>query len=185
MRTHLKSGSKNCYKAVFDFHLCPQEWTTLMHSETNLLQRSALWCYVGGRADVYSVDFLQTQCSNRPPEAINHQSNHCYLSTNQTNVVFRPIHPNKPKSTHPTNISSQLPLTPLSIVHFSTLHLGVQVHSFISFSLTSTLSTFYSSFLCFCFPAKRCSFVILPSWQTLSTNIFSQPHFDPLAPAAI
>ena len=126
MRTHLKSGSKKCYKAVFDFQFFPQERTTLMHSETNLLQRSALWCYVGGRADVYSEDFLQTApsasvpCSNRPPEAINQQSNHCCLSTNQTNVVFRPIHPNKQNQLIQLIISCRPWLTPLSTtsVHY-------------------------------------------------------------------
>ena len=86
MCTHLKSGSKNCYKAVFDFHLCPQEWTTLMHSETNLLQRSALWCYVGGRADVYSEDFLQTA----PSAAIDQQKP---STRNPTTAIFQPTRP--------------------------------------------------------------------------------------------
>ena len=159
MRTHLKSGSKKCYKAVFDFQFFPQERTTLMHSETNLLQRSALWCYVGGRADVYSEDFLQTAPSagNRPPEAINHQSNHCYLSTNQTNVVFRPIHPNKQNQL----IQLIFPLSCLwlhSPLQYSTSRSRFKfIHSFhfLSHQLYPRLS---SSFLCFCFPAKRCFF---------------------------
>ena len=159
MRTHLKSGSKKCYKAVFDFQFCPQG---MDHSDalwdkspsekcTLMLRRRASWCLLWG----FSPN--RPQCSNRPPEAINHQSNHCYLSTNQTNVVFRPIHPNKQNQL----IQLIFPLSCLwlhSPLQYSTSRSRFKfIHSFhfLSHQLYPRLS---SSFLCFCFPAKRCFF---------------------------
>ena len=162
----------------------PSEKCTLM------LRRRASWCLLWGFSPNRPQGQQSTTRSHQPPIQplifIN-QSDQCCLPT---------YPPQQTKSTHPTNISSQLPLTPQStsvlciwepIQIHSILKASFQlrfIHSFhfLSHQLYPRLS---SSFLCFCFPAKKCSFAILPSWQTLSTNIFSQPHFDPLAPAAI
>ena len=157
MRTHLKSGSKNCYKAVFDFQFCPQG---MDHSDalwdkspsekcTLMLRRRASWCLLCG----FSPNPVQqsTTRSHQPaiqPLLFINQSDQCCLPT---------YPPQQTKSTHPTNISSQLPLTPQS-TSVLCIQEPIQIPSFISLSLTSTLSSFVFQFFMLLFSSQEMFF---------------------------